>query len=285
MKHDIFDEFGNKIGIIVPRVNWEGGLAALVIFPFILFFGTVIGILRSGILLTFYVPIMLARATRLEPVEWVVRVIAMPVVLCVEYLLGKALFLSLLDNIPKAGPNAGGVMVLIILAAMVVVAALWAVLDFLREEVADSSWWNGALGNIIRIMGIFLVAGLTVLFVQSIPVPTSPEVQAQQPNAQVGVTFPTEASCPGTRAKRLEVGMTARVTYTDGTPNILRSGPGKTFGRIASMLEGTQMKVIGGPACASGYWYWQVQTSRFGIGWTAEGDANSYWLEPMPDQR
>jgi hypothetical protein len=80
---------------------------------------------------------------------------------------------------------------------------------------------------------------------------------------------------------RLEVGARARVTFTDGTPSRLRAEPGLDGAEIAQMAEGTEFSVIGGPWCADNYRWWQLELDDGAIGWSAEGDAEDYFLEPV----
>lgn len=78
---------------------------------------------------------------------------------------------------------------------------------------------------------------------------------------------------------RLNVGGAGRVT--PGLPNVLRSQPylgaGSTF--ITNMYAGSIFSIIGGPSCSDGITWWQVNYNGL-IGWTGEGQGNSYWVEP-----
>jgi len=80
---------------------------------------------------------------------------------------------------------------------------------------------------------------------------------------------------------RLSVGGRGQVAFTDGTPSRLRYAPG-TLGSVAvSLPEGTAFTVVGGPECAQGYRWWQVQLADGTTGWVAEGAPDEYWLEPL----
>jgi uncharacterized protein YraI len=71
--------------------------------------------------------------------------------------------------------------------------------------------------------------------------------------------------------------MQARVT--PGLPNSLNSRPGPGSG-FAQIPAGTAVPIIGGPQCGSdGRLWWQVNYGGM-VGWTAEGDGGTYWLEP-----
>ena len=84
--------------------------------------------------------------------------------------------------------------------------------------------------------------------------------------------------CPSSPATRLAPGMLAVVT--PGLPNRLRSGPGSNYDTIGEIPGGGMFSVLGGPQCGPEGWsYWRVQYGGQ-IGWTAEGDGTTYWLEP-----
>jgi hypothetical protein len=80
---------------------------------------------------------------------------------------------------------------------------------------------------------------------------------------------------------RMEIGIEAIVA--PGSPNRVRSEPKKGDNLIASLLAGTIVNIIEGPVCADGLIFWKVENELIsgGVGWTAEGDGNEYWLEPI----
>lgn len=84
-------------------------------------------------------------------------------------------------------------------------------------------------------------------------------------------------TCPGFMVSRLEVG--ERGNVTPGLPNRLRNGP--SFGNEASgqIPGGAGFEVLDGPVCADDTAWWQVDYNGL-VGWTAEGEDNTYWLEP-----
>jgi hypothetical protein len=49
--------------------------------------------------------------------------------------------------------------------------------------------------------------------------------------------------------------------------------------QVALMAEGTPFDVIGGPWCADGYRWWQLQLADGTQGWSAEADTSGYFLE------
>ncbi len=88
--------------------------------------------------------------------------------------------------------------------------------------------------------------------------------------------------CPGSLLSRLAVGEFGTVTDTpDNKPTNLRSQPSAKSNKLASMNEGEDFIVIGGPTCAEGYTWWQVWYWGFNLnGWAAEG-TSYYFIEPF----
>ncbi len=91
-------------------------------------------------------------------------------------------------------------------------------------------------------------------------------------------------ACPtgysGYLAPRLAVGGQARVGEGE-FPNRIRSAPTTSAQQIGLLAPGEVMVVIGGPACADTFVWWQVRAGTQ-TGWTAEGTTpDDYWLEPV----
>lgn len=96
------------------------------------------------------------------------------------------------------------------------------------------------------------------------------------------VTAPGERSCPGVLASRLHIGATAIVDTPDGLPLRLRSDPGSNAPVTASIANRMRVTLLDGPVCLEGYGWWKVRAATDHIGWTAEADAESYFLAPAP---
>jgi|GEM_PF-3106562 len=108
-----------------------------------------------------------------------------------------------------------------------------------------------------------------------VPVLTTPPALPETP-----VPAPiTGDYCAGAPPSRLSIGMNARVTFTDGTPLRVRANPGEAI--ITSIAEGTEFTIIGGPLCLDGYTWWQIELADGTIGWSAEGDSEDYYIEPL----
>lgn len=91
----------------------------------------------------------------------------------------------------------------------------------------------------------------------------------------------TPAATPAcTLAPRLTTAAPARVV--PGSANALRSLPGRSGSSvvIGEIPGGGVFSVLSGPTCADGYYWWQVNYNGT-IGWTAEGQGSTYWLEPQ----
>ena len=90
--------------------------------------------------------------------------------------------------------------------------------------------------------------------------------------------------CPGSPTpSRMAIGMQAIVT-PGGLPNRVRSAPSKSEGQVvALMAPGSQFLVVAGPTCDTEdqLRWWQI---NFGgvVGWTAEGEEGTFYLEAAP---
>ena len=92
--------------------------------------------------------------------------------------------------------------------------------------------------------------------------------------------YPDENDCPKRSWSQLKENVTARITFTDGTPLRLRDKPSTVFGDIVDEFdEGTRLKITNGPICSQEYLWWQVSVSGVN-GWMAEGDGKVRFLEP-----
>ncbi len=84
--------------------------------------------------------------------------------------------------------------------------------------------------------------------------------------------------CPGAPVSRMIVGEQWRVTA--GDPNSFRAGPSRGSTKIGEIPSLGVFTVISGPVCSDGLAYWEVNYNGT-IGWTAEGQGNTYWTEPI----
>jgi hypothetical protein len=83
--------------------------------------------------------------------------------------------------------------------------------------------------------------------------------------------------CPGFLPSRLKIGQPGRVT--PGDANNLRAEPTTQSQRVGQIPGGGAFMVLDGPVCTPGMAWWQVEYNGV-VGWTGEGQDNTYWLEP-----
>lgn len=105
-----------------------------------------------------------------------------------------------------------------------------------------------------------------------------PAVSDLQIDLTGGIDDIAAPGCPGAPVSRLEVGDTARVTFTDGAMLRVRSVPGGDI--VAQIPEGTAFDIIGGPDCQDGFVWWNIRLGNGTTGWSAEGDLENYFMEP-----
>jgi hypothetical protein len=88
------------------------------------------------------------------------------------------------------------------------------------------------------------------------------------------------AQCPGAPPSRLQPYKGGRITFTDGSATNVRRLPGVSAEVITQKPEGETFQVVGGPACADGFAWWQVNFPDNTYGYVAEGTLTEYYLEP-----
>ncbi len=86
-------------------------------------------------------------------------------------------------------------------------------------------------------------------------------------------------TCDGAPRSRLVVDQQGRVTL--GKANNLRDKPTKNGSQvIGQMPELNTFSVLEGPVCANDLAWWKVNFNGL-VGWTAEGQNDEYWVEPL----
>ena len=120
-------------------------------------------------------------------------------------------------------------------------------------------------------------------------VPDNDDIAPILPPTPTITPFPT---LPGTAGdicsgsptpSRMAVGIQGIVT-PGGLPNRVRSAPGKAEGQVIALMQpGAGFLVVGGPTCdtTDQIRWWQINYGGV-VGWTAEGEAENFYLEPMP---
>ncbi len=89
--------------------------------------------------------------------------------------------------------------------------------------------------------------------------------------------FSPSTFCP--LMPRLTAGTQAQLI--DDEPNTIRSEPSSFSAAIGQIPVGGVFTVISGPICGpEGWYFWQIEYNGV-VGWTAEGNTVTYWLEPL----
>jgi hypothetical protein len=86
-------------------------------------------------------------------------------------------------------------------------------------------------------------------------------------------------TCPGFMVSRLVIGERGRVT--PGDPNNLRDQPATPGALVGRIPAGAEFDVLAGPECdPAGRAWWRVNYNGV-IGWTVEGQGDTYYTEPV----
>jgi hypothetical protein len=94
-------------------------------------------------------------------------------------------------------------------------------------------------------------------------------------------TATVDLICSPSPPTRLEPGMRAVVSQRLGLRLRIRAEPGLNQAILHRMARGTEVSIIGGPVCADGYQWWNIDLGARGTGWVAEGEPQLYYLEPL----
>ena len=92
--------------------------------------------------------------------------------------------------------------------------------------------------------------------------------------------------CPDAPETRLNTGMQgAVITHGesgDATPTRIRDQAGKDGKQVGQLLTGDLFNVVDGPKCLDSYVWWKVKRIGDNLsGWVAEGDNDSYYINPL----
>jgi hypothetical protein len=86
------------------------------------------------------------------------------------------------------------------------------------------------------------------------------------------------AACPDTSPTRLQGVASGRVVA--GTVIDLHAMPDLSSEQTGQLSDLREFDIVYGPVCADSMRWWLVEAEEF-TGWTSEGDADGYWLEPI----
>jgi len=90
-----------------------------------------------------------------------------------------------------------------------------------------------------------------------------------------------EPTCPNAPPTRLIVHERARVATEDPRPVNVRIAPGTENDRIAQIASNEVFFVLEGPICSERYAWYSIDYKGT-VGWIAEGDSTSYYVEVYP---
>ncbi len=79
----------------------------------------------------------------------------------------------------------------------------------------------------------------------------------------------------------LAVGGRARVVLPEGRLNV-RADPGTAADLLGRLAPGVVVSIVDGPARRNDLVWWKVDDGAGLVGWVAEGDGTTRWLEPLP---
>lgn len=92
-------------------------------------------------------------------------------------------------------------------------------------------------------------------------------------------------NCPARFFSPLRANIYAYISLTPPLPNRLRSTARLSGNYLGQLEPGGGLKVIDGPICADGYWWWLVESLQGGVqGWTVEGKNSEQWVVPCPNE-
>jgi uncharacterized protein YraI len=94
----------------------------------------------------------------------------------------------------------------------------------------------------------------------------------------ISVVNAQSTTCPGSLPPRLVVGGVGRVT--PGDANNVRSEASSAAELTGQIPAGESFNVLDGPICNNDRTWWKIEYQGL-VGWTVEGSAESYWLEPV----
>lgn len=79
----------------------------------------------------------------------------------------------------------------------------------------------------------------------------------------------------------LAIGGRARVVLPEGRLNV-RTDPGTAADLVGRLAPGAEVTIVDGPARRNDLVWWKVDDGAGLVGWVAEGDGTTRWLEPLP---
>jgi hypothetical protein len=113
------------------------------------------------------------------------------------------------------------------------------------------------------------------------PSPTTPPTHTPLPATStplVPAATETPVRPPPTE---LEVGVLAKVTPPEGYPLNVRATAGIGGEQVGELQNGTEVKIVDGPAEANDLTWWKIDDGAGLVGWSAAGAGGETYLEPL----
>jgi hypothetical protein len=89
--------------------------------------------------------------------------------------------------------------------------------------------------------------------------------------------------CPGAPEISNKLNTWAQISLYPPLYSNIRSAPGLNGERLGKLKPGEPVWIVDGPSCTDGYTWWFVHSAAGLEGWTAEGDAENYWIIQLHD--
>lgn len=117
----------------------------------------------------------------------------------------------------------------------------------------------------------------------ALPMPTETPRPTVPPPTYTPVPSATLTPIPTPTPLVLGIGGRARVVLAEGRLNV-RIDPGTAAKLVGRLAKGTVVHILDGPARRNDLVWWKVDNGEGVVGWVAEGNAESRWLEPLPPE-
>ena len=103
-------------------------------------------------------------------------------------------------------------------------------------------------------------------------------------NYPLDPTHQVESNCFSGYSEPLQTGTYAYISPAPPVPNRIRAGAGKDNTYLGQVQPGTGVKIIDGPVCADGSFWWLVKSKETRLrGWTVMGNGSQQWIISCPN--
>jgi hypothetical protein len=150
------------------------------------------------------------------------------------------------------------------------------------EKLRTSSRTQLALAAalvLVSALGLCQISGLSE-HLRPLPMPSATSTRlptgTTAPTSTSTATLTATATATHTPVPVVMAGTTVEVSGTGTDQLRIRVAPGLTQETVATLEDGTRIRVTDGPEASDGYNWWQVKTEEGQEGWVAED-----WLVPV----